>query len=69
MSGCIKDKIRLANKKRKSIMLKDVNGNIIKTFNSLNECDDYLGMTRGSTSKVLKGKAKMLKRKYIPILI
>lgn len=64
-----KQSIRLSNKLRKLVNLTDVDGNIIRTFNSLNECDDYLGMTRGSTSKVLKGKAKMLKRKYIPILI
>jgi len=64
-----KQAIRLSNKLRKLVNLCDLDRNIIKTFNSLNECDDYLGMTRGSTSKVLKGKAKTLKRKYIPILI
>lgn len=31
--------------------------------------NDYLNLTRGSTSKVIKGKAKTLKRKYIPVLI
>lgn len=64
-----KNKIRLSNPNKISVKLTDLNGNVIKTFNSLNECDDYLNMTRGSTSKVLKGKAKTLKRKYIPIKI
>lgn len=64
-----KEAIRLSSKLRKLVNLCDFDGNIIKTFNSLNECDDYLGLTRGSTSKVLNGKAKTLKRKYIPILI
>lgn len=61
--------IRLHNKKSMKISLFTKDGELVKTFNSLNECDDYLCMTRGSTSKVLKGKAKMLKRKYIPKLI
>lgn len=64
-----KSKIRQSNSKKKSVKLVDLEGNLIKEFISLNECDDYLKLTRGSTSKVLKGKAKTLKRKYIPIII
>ena len=64
-----KNKIRKGNPRRKGINLFTLDGTLIKTFISLNECDDYLNMTRGSTSKVLKGKTKTLKRKYIPILI
>lgn len=64
-----KNKIREGNPVRKSIALTTLDGNIVRTFKSLNECDDYLSLTRGATSKVLKGKAKTLKRKYIPILI
>ena len=64
-----KNLIRIHNKKSKKVRLETLDGTLIKIFNSLNECDDYLGMTRGSTSKVIKGKAKTLKRKYIPTLI
>ena len=39
-----------------------------RTFQSLNECDDYLELTRGTTSKVLNGKGKTLKKLYIPKL-
>ena len=64
-----KNKIREGNKSKKSVMLTTLDGSIVNTFKSLNECDDSLHLTRGTTSKVLKGKAKTLKRKYIPILI
>lgn len=64
-----KNLIRIHNERSKKVRLETLDGTLIKIFNSLNECDDYLEMTRGSTSKVIKGKAKTLKRKYIPILI
>lgn len=64
-----KNKIREGSPIRKSVALATLDGNVVRTFKSLNECDDYLSLTRGATSKVLKGKAKTLKRKYIPILI
>lgn len=64
-----RNKIRLNNPNSLKVVLKDLEGNVIKYFNSLNECDDFLNMTRGCTSKVLKGKARTLKRKYIPELI
>ncbi len=60
-------KERLANSTRISIDLLYLDGTLYKSFDSANECDDFLGLTRGATSKVLKGKAKTLKRKYIPI--
>lgn len=69
MDSEYKNKIRLGNSKSKQIQLKTLDGTLVQTFHSLNECDDYLNLTRGSTSKVLRGKAKTLKRKYIPILI
>lgn len=67
MDDVYKNKIRLGSAKRIQVKLTDLDGNTVKIFNSLNECDDYLGITRGTTSKVLKGKAKTLRRKYIPI--
>lgn len=63
-------KERINNPKSIKIELYDINTkNLVKIFNSLNECDDYLRLTRGATSKVLRGKAKTLKRKYIPKII
>lgn len=63
-------KERINNPKSIKIELYDINTkNLVKIFNSLNECDDYLHLTRGATSKVLRGKAKTLKRKYIPKII
>lgn len=64
-----KDKIRLGHKDRKKVLLCTLDNKAVKVFNSLNECDDFLCLTRGATSKVLKGKAKTLKRIYIPRLI
>lgn len=61
-----KNKIRLSSNKRILVKLYTINGEFVKEFNSLNECDDFLKLTRGTTSKVLKGKARTLKRKYIP---
>jgi len=69
MSESQKNKIRLNNVKSKKVGLFTMDNTLIKTFNSLNEVDDYLNLTRGSTSKVLNGKAKTLKRKFIPKLI
>lgn len=64
-----KQKIRLSNKKCKGVGLYTLDGTLVKTFISLNQCDDFLKLTRGTTSKVLMGKAKTLQRKYIPKLI
>ena len=69
MDNSYKQKIREGNPKSKQVKLLTLEGGLVKVFKSLNECDDYLNLTRGSTSKVIKGKAKTLKRKYIPILI
>lgn len=70
-SAEVRTKSRLSNSKSKKVQLVDFNGNVCYTFNSLNECDDFLGLTRGTTSKVLKHKnyAKALRKKYIPELI
>lgn len=66
-----RNKARLSNKKSKKVRLLDLDGNECFVFNSLNECDDFLNLTRGVTSKVLMHKnfAKALRRKYIPQLI
>ena len=64
-----KVKSRMSHKNRIKVELYDLHGNFIQNFNSLNECDDFLQLTRGATSKVLKGLAKTLKRKYIPKII
>lgn len=61
-----KSKLRNNNPVRKEVDLYTLDGNLIMHFKSLNECDDYLNLTRGATSKVLKGKAKTLKKLYIP---
>ena len=61
--------IQFPNGEYKFISFFDDYGKEYKTFQSLNECDDYLHLTRGTTSKVLRGKAKTLKRKYIPKII
>lgn len=63
-----KNKIREGNKDRINVQLFNLDGTFYKSFISLNECDDFLELTRGTTSKVLKGKngAKTLRRKYIP---
>ena len=70
MSEQQKMRIRLNNKKSIKVFLFDLNDNYIMQFNSLNECDDFLNLTRGTTSKVLmhKNGAKTLKRRYIPKL-
>ena len=47
----------------------DLEGNFVKKFNSFNECDDYLKLYRGTTSKVFRGLTKVLRKKYIPKLI
>ena len=65
-----REKLRLNNPNSIKIELYNINtGEVLKKFYSLNECDDYLHLTRGATSKVLKGKAKTLKRKYLPKII
>ena len=69
MTDAYKDKIRMGNPNRKQVALYDLENNLIKVFDSLNECDDYLGLYRGSTSKVFRGICKTLKKKYIPKLI
>ena len=62
-----KIKARVSNKISMKVDLYNLDGSFYKSFESLNECDDFLGLTRGATSKVLKNKAKTLKRKYIPV--
>ena len=64
-----KVKERLSNPTRLQVDLYNLDGSFFMHFNSLNECDDFLGLTRGTTSKVLmhKNGAKTLRRKYIPI--
>lgn len=64
-----KNKLRNNHSLSKPVALYNKEGNLIRTFVSQNECDDFLGLTRGSTSKCLKGKCKTLKRIYIPKLI
>lgn len=64
-----KEKIRISNPKRREVALYDLEGNFIKRFNSFNECDDYLKLYRGTTSKVFRGLTKILRKKYIPKLI
>ena len=63
-----KRKQRLSSKVSIKIDLFYLDGTLYKTFDSLNECDDFLGLTRGTTSKVMKRKnwAKTLRKKYIP---
>ena len=36
----------------------------VSDFESMNECDEYLGLAKGSTSRHLKGQRKFLRRKY-----
>lgn len=64
-----RDKIRRNISGKIGVNLFYLDGTFYKSFISLNECDDFLELTRGATSKVLKGKAKTLKRKYIPKII
>lgn len=64
-----KNKIRLNNPKRKKVALYTLSGEFVKEFNSLNECDDWLNLYRGTTSKVFRGLTKVLRKKYIPKLI
>lgn len=64
-----KEKIRISNPKRREVALYDLEGNFVKKFNSFNECDDYLKLYRGTTSKVFRGLTKILRKKYIPKLI
>jgi hypothetical protein len=65
-----KQLIRVRNSIRQEVDLFCVSGEIYKHFISLNECDDFLGLTRGTTSKVIhhKNGAKTLRKKYIPKL-
>lgn len=69
VSDCQKEKIRLSNPNRRRVALYDLNNNLIKEFNSFNECDDYLKLYRGTTSKVFRGLTQTLRKKYIPKLI
>lgn len=64
-----RNKIRKSNPRKQAVALYDLKGNLIRTFISQNECDDFLNLTRGTTSKCLKGKCKTLRRNYIPKLI
>lgn len=64
-----KNKIRQSNPKKRAVSLYDLEGNFIKSFISMNECDDYLNLHRGTTSKVFRGLTKVLRKKYIPKLI
>ena len=64
-----KEKLRISNPKRIEVALYDLEGNFVKKFNSFNECDDYLKLYRGTTSKVFRGLTKILRKKYIPKLI
>lgn len=64
-----KSKIRLSNPLRRRVALYDLDGNFVKEFNSFNECDDWLNLYRGTTSKVFRGLTKVLRKKYIPKLI
>ena len=64
-----KEKLRISNPKRREVALYDLEGNFVKKFNSFNECDDYLKLYRGTTSKVFRGLTKVLRKKYIPKLI
>ena len=69
VTGEHKKKIRASHKTKISVALYNLNDNHIQDFISMNECDNFLNLTKGSTSKVLKGKVKTLKRKYIPKII
>ncbi len=62
-------KIRKSNPKRKGVALYTISGEFVKEFNSFNECDDWLNLYRGTTSKVFRGLIKVLRKKYIPKLI
>jgi hypothetical protein len=64
-----KVKTRLSNPNRRKVALYDLNDNFVKEFNSMNECDDWLNLYRGTTSKVFRGLTKVLRKKYIPKLI
>ena len=64
-----KRKIRLGNSSSRRVALFDLSGNFVKEFNSMNECDDWLSLYRGTTSKVFRGLTKVLRKKYIPKLI
>lgn len=69
VSNIQKSKIRESNPCKIPVALYTISEELVNIFSSMNECDDYLGLARGTTSKVLKGKAKTLKRKYIPKII
>lgn len=64
-----KRKIRISNSSSKRVALYDLDNNFVKEFNSMNECDDWLNLYRGTTSKVFRGLTKVLRKKYIPKLI
>lgn len=64
-----KSKIRLNNPTSRKVALYDLEGTLVRKFNSMNECDDWLNLHRGTTSKVFRGLTKVLRKKYIPKLI
>lgn len=65
-----KIKERLSNPTRLKVSLYSLDGTFFRSFESLNECDDFFGISRGTTSKVIKHKnhAKTIRKKYIPKL-
>lgn len=69
VSNLQKHQIRINNPKRKRVALYTLSGEYVREFNSLNECDDWLNLYRGTTSKVFRGLTKVLRKKYIPKLI
>lgn len=62
-------KIRESNSKKRKVALYTTSGEFVKEFSSFNECDDWLNLYRGTTSKVFRGLTKVLRKKYIPKLI
>lgn len=64
-----KRKTRLSNPSSRRVALYDLDNNFVKEFDSMNECDDWLNLYRGTTSKVFRGLTKVLRKKYIPKLI
>lgn len=65
----VKDFTDEVNLKDKGVALYDLDNNFVKEFDSMNECDDWLNLYRGTTSKVFRGLTKVLRKKYIPKLI
>lgn len=64
-----KRRIRLSNSNSRRVALYDLSDNFVKEFDSMNECDDWLNLYRGTTSKVFRGLTRVLRKKYIPKLI